>query len=428
MRNVLQGSKQILDRCFAAECAVFLLLLTLHDSAFAQQRNFESPPILKAQQLAPATLLNGNGFHVDDDVPTDSLTANFTIHTDVGTLQAHGLEMLKIRVAEVPAMIELQDTSKTGVFAKSVATNAVRPVAAAGQMILNPVETVKGLPGGVSRFFGRVGLAGQKIAEAATEPEEASGGEKTVEVGKRVGQTTRDVFGYEQERRELAKRLQVDPYTTNPILAEQLDDIALTAFRAHVGVTTAMAVFIPGSIAITGTRIVSTWVWDTPRADLIVMNQNKLEALSIPKATIKNFMRNPAYPLSVQTSFIEDLTHVRDVAGVTQVLELASTAQSEDQARFLADALDMLANYHQTQTPLTSIVAKGTIFGRDRAGVLIVPVEVDYVVWTTRAAYFANRPDLAAQKRAIWLSGKMSPLAKKNFESLGWRINENTQL
>jgi len=425
---MLQGSRQILDRCFPAGWAVILLLLTLQDSAFAQQRNFESPPILKAERLAPATLLNGNGFHVDDDVPTDGLTANFTIHTDVGTLQAHGLEMLKIRVAEVPAMIELQNTSKAGVFAKSVATNAARPVVAAGQMILNPVETVKGLPGGVSRFFGRVGLAGQKIAEAATEPEEASGGEKTVEVGKRVGQTTRDVFGYEQERRELAKRLQVDPYTTNPILTEQLDDIALTAFRAHVGVTTTMSVFIPGSIAITGTRIVSTWVWDTPRADLIVMNQNKLEELSIPDATIKNFMRNPAYPLSVQTAFVEDLTHVRDVAGVTQVVELANTAQSEDQARFLADALDMLANYHRTQTPLTSIVAKGTIFGRDRAGVLIVPVEVDYVVWTTRAAYFANRPDLAAQKRAIWLSGKMSPLAKKNFESLGWRINENTQL
>jgi hypothetical protein len=425
---MLQGSRQILDRCFPAGWAVILLLLTLQDSAFAQQRNFESPPILKAERLAPATLLNGNGFHVDDDVPTDGLTANFTIHTDVGTLQAHGLEMLKIRVAEVPAMIELQNTSKAGVFAKSVATNAARPVVAAGQMILNPVETVKGLPGGVSRFFGRVGLAGQKIAEAATEPEEASGGEKTVEVGKRVGQTTRDVFGYEQERRELAKRLQVDPYTTNPILTEQLDDIALTAFRAHVGVTTTMSVFIPGSIAITGTRIVSTWVWDTPRADLIVMNQNKLEELSIPEATIKSFMRNPAYPLSVQTAFVEDLTHVRDVAGVTQVVELANTAQSEDQARFLADALDMLANYHRTQTPLTSIVAKGTIFGRDRAGVLIVPVEVDYVVWTTRAAYFANRPDLAAQKRAIWLSGKMSPLAKKNFESLGWRINENTQL
>jgi hypothetical protein len=426
---VCEDSKYIVKRWSSAACATFLVALSLQHPAFAQQREqFESPPILKAQQLAPASLLSGNGFSVDENVPTDGLTANFTIHSDLGVLQAHGLEMLKIRVAEVPAMIELQNTSKAGVFAKSVATNAARPVVAAGQMILNPVETVKGLPGGVSRFFGRVGLAGQKIAEAATEPEEASGGEKTVEVGKRVGQTTRDVFGYEQERRELAKRLHVDPYTTNPILTEQLDDIALTAFRAHVGVTTTMAVFIPGSIAITGTRIVSTWVWDTPRADLIVMNQNKLEELSIPDATIKTFMRNLAYPLSVQTAFVEDLTRVRNVAGVTQVVELASTAQSEDQARFLADALDMLANYHQRQTPLTSIVAKGTIFGRDRAGALIVPVEVDYVAWTPRASYFANRPDLVAPKRAIWLSGKMSPLAKKNFESLGWRISENTQL
>jgi len=127
-------------------------------------------------------------------------------------------------------------------------------------------------------------------------------------------------------------------------------------------------------------------------------------------------------------AFVENLTHVRGVPGVPDVVALASTAESEDQARFLADALDMLVNYHQTQTRLTNILAKGTIFGRDRTGVLIVPVEVDYVVWTNRAAYFAERPDLAAQKRAIWLSGRMSPLAKKNFESLGWRINENTQL
>jgi len=424
-----QNSRNSQGRLWTLWAAAFLFLLSARSLAFAQQREqFESPPILKAQQLAPASLLNGNGFHVDDNVPTDGLTANFTIHTDLGTLQAHGLEMLRIRIAEVPAMIELQNTSKTGVFARSVATNAVRPVAAAGQMILNPVETVKGLPGGVSRFFGRVGLGAQKIAQAATEPEDASAGEKTVETGKTVGQATRDVFGYEQERRELAQRLHVDPYTTNPILKEQLDDIALTAFRAHVGVTTTMSVLIPGSMAITGTRIVSTWVWDTPRADLIVMNQNKLKEMHVPEAAVKAFMNNPALPLSVQTAFVEDLTHLRDVPGIADVVDLASTAQSEDQARFLADALDMLASYHQKQTPLTSMVGEGTIFGRDRSGVLIIPVEVDYVVWTPRTAYFASRPDLVAQKRAIWLSGKMSPLAKKNFESRGWRINENARL
>jgi len=189
-----------------------------------------------------------------------------------------------------------------------------------------------------------------------------------------------------------------------------------------------MAVFIPGSTAITATRIVSTWVWDTPKADLIVMNQNKLKELHVPEQNIKVFMRNPAFPLSVQTAFVENLTHLRGVPGVLDVVALASTAKSEDQARFLADALDMLAKYHQTQTPLVKIIAKGTIIGRDRTGLLLVPAQADYVVWTRRTAYFANRPDLAASKRSIWLSGRMSPLAKKNFESLGWTINENSQL
>jgi hypothetical protein len=406
-----------------------VLLLGLGSIAGAQSdTSFEVPPILRAQDLAPPSLLNGKGFHVDDQVPTDGMTANFIIRTDLGILQAHGLEMLKIRVAEVPAMTQLQNTSKSKVFAQSVAKNAVRPVAAAGQMVLNPVDTVKGLPGGVSRFFGRVGHGAQKIKEAATEPAEASAGEKTVQVAKRTGQATRDVFGYEQERRELAKRLHVDPYTTNPILSKQLDDFALTAFRAHVGVTTTMSVFIPGSIAITATRIVSTWVWDTPKADLIVMNRKKLEKLPVPQQTIKAFMGNPAFPLTVQTAFVESVTQLRAVPGVLGTVALASTVDSEDQARFLTDAVQALAKYHQTQTPLVTLIAKRTIIGRDRTGVIIVPAEVDYVVWTKRMADFASRPDLAVPKRTIWLSGKMSPMAKRNFESLGWTTYEDSTL
>jgi hypothetical protein len=139
-------------------------------------------------------------------------------------------------------------------------------------------------------------------------------------------------------------------------------------------------------------------------------------------------MRNQAFPLSVQTAFVEDLTRVSGVPGLTGIVALASTAESEDQARFLAGCLDMLANYHQSQTPLVSIIARGTVIGRDRAGVVVVPAEVDYVSWTKRASYFANRPDLVSPKRGAWLSGQMSPLAKKNFQALGWSVHEKARL
>lgn len=65
------------------------------------------------------------------------------------------------------------------------------------------------------------------------------------------------------------------------------------------GVTTAMSVFIPGSMAITATRVVSTWVYDTPQADLIPQNQKKLQEMNVPDANIHAFMGNTAFPLSV---------------------------------------------------------------------------------------------------------------------------------
>ena len=258
------------------------------------------------------------------------------------------------------------------------------------------------------------------------EPEGGSGSEKAAQLATNTGKATRDVFGYEQERRELAKRLHVDPYTTNPILSKQLDDFALVAFRAHVGVTTTMAVFIPGSMAITATRVVSTWVWDTPKADLIVQNQNRLKQLGVRDTEIHAFMRNPVFPLSVQTAFLANLERLPGVPGRKDAVMLASTAESEEQARFLTDAVGMLARYHETQTPLAKIIVRRAIVGEDRNGAIVGEAPVDYVSWTEQVAYFASRPDLQKRQRTIWLTGQFSPLAKKNFEALGWVIHEKT--
>jgi hypothetical protein len=409
---------------FLRRLIIMGLLLTAVLVGVSPAQEFERPPTLPARLLAPASLLSGDGFHVNNQVPTDGLLAHYTIQSDVGMFQANSTEMLKIRVAEIPAIQELTKTSKTKVFAQSVATNAARPVAAAGQMVMHPVETVKGLPAGVGRFFGRVGLAGQRLKQAATEPEEASAGEKAGQFAKRAGQTTRDVFGYEQERRELAKKLQVDPYTTNPVLSKQLDDFALTAFRAHVGVTTTMSVFIPGSMAITATRVVSQWVWDTPRADLIVKDEDALHELQVPDAHIRTFMRNPVFPLSVQTAFVENLKRLSGVPGSVEAVELASTVESEEQARFLTDSVGMLARYHETQAPIVKLMVRKAIIGQDRNGAIVVQAPVDYVSWTQIMSQFAHRSDLQGHKRIIWVTGQFSPLARKNFETLGWVTNE----
>ena len=66
---------------------------------------------------------------------------------------------------------------------------------------------------------------------------------------------TADVLGYEQERRALAKRLGVDPYTTNHVLSEKMNDLAWVAFSGRVGLNTVGAVVVPFSMAISATSI-----------------------------------------------------------------------------------------------------------------------------------------------------------------------------
>src|SRR5271166_7009790 len=86
--------------------AVLIALLLALPAAAGQ---FEAPPALPAQTLAPAGLVNGPGFHVDSPVPTDGLMALFTIRSDVGTFPAPGIDMLRVRVAELPAIVQLKN-------------------------------------------------------------------------------------------------------------------------------------------------------------------------------------------------------------------------------------------------------------------------------------------------------------------------------
>src|SRR5262249_29231046 len=277
----------------------------------------------------------------------------------------------------------------------------------------------QGLPAAVGRCLGRVGLGAAKIEETATQPESKGQGLEA------AGQATRDVFGYEQERRGLAKKLKVDPYTTNPVLSKQLDDFALTAFRAHVAVTTSMSVFIPGSMAITATRVVAQWVWDKPKADLILQNKQSLQALGVSDAQIRVFESKPVFPLSVQTAFVANLGNLPGVAGRAQAVALASTAQSEVQARFLTDSVGMLVRYNQTQTPIARLLVRKAIIGQDRKGAIVAQAPVDYVSWIQNVSYFANRPDLLSRRRTLWVTGQLFPLANRNFESLVLALPHN---
>ena len=385
--------------------------------------DYERPPVVDASQLVPEKLLDDRRFRIDPKVPTDGLLGLFTVRGAVGRFEVRGVDLLETRVAEIPAIERLKGMSRSKVFASALGGAAARPLRAAAGMARHPMDTAKGVPGGVSRFFDRVGSGSKQLVAAATD-RKADTGRRPATVAGQAGVATRDALGYEQERRLLAKEMKVDPYTMNPVLAKQLDEVAWVSFTGRIGVGALMAVVVPGSFALSATSFANDLVWDTPRGDLVVRSQKGLDALRVPAAQAQAFTKNPAFSLSVQTALVDDLQKLTDVEGRAAVITLAGSAESEEQARFVANAVHLLVQHHETRGPLAKVSARGTVVGRERGGAVVVPGPVDYVAWTEKVAGFARREDLAAPTRSLWLTGRMSPRARKEFEALGWTVHE----
>jgi hypothetical protein len=244
---------------------------------------FEPPPVLSARELLPPDLLAGPLFQVDDRVPTDGLLGHFTLRSSLGVFVAPGRELLRIRIAELPAIQHLESMSQTDVFLKAAANAAAKPIEAAADIIQNPVATAKAIPAGVSRFFSRVELGAERVTQSASDSSKSAEA-KAQETARRIGSATITALGFEQARRQLAKGLGVDPYTTNPVLARKLTDVAWVSFSGRLGVNVLVSAVVPASIAISGTSFTHDLVYDTPTADLVVLNKQKVLALGASEA------------------------------------------------------------------------------------------------------------------------------------------------
>lgn len=398
-----------------------VLLVTGSHAAASAQTVYEAQPVLRVSELAPASLLSGPRFKVDERVPTTEFLARFTIRSDFGVVEAHGREMLATRVAEVGALEQLANVGKSEEFLKAAGKAAARPVEAAANIVVNPAETVQGLPGAAGRLWDRVEFGTRRMKEAASEPGKSTE-DKAAEVTKRVGSVSVDVLGYDEERRTLAKRLGVDPYTTNPLLAEKLTDVAWVAFSGRLA-----AVAIPFGMALTAASVTNELVWDMAPADLIKLNEKKLLDMGASDQQAQALLRNPWYSLTVLTSLVTGLESLGRLPGRDQVVAFAATATSEDQARLINGAVQMLARYHATVEPLAQLAAPGPVIGRDRDGSLVVAAPLDYVAWTERMSLFARRSELQAKRRLAWITGDFSPRAKQELEAAGWTLRAGVE-
>jgi hypothetical protein len=123
------------------------------------------------------------------------------------------------------------------------------------------------------------------------------------------------------------------------------------------------------------------------------------------------------------------------VADRGALVRLALPSQNFTVALFRQRQAQMYAGYNKSVTPLASFISLGQFaLARTQNGALVFDFPADYVVWTepmarliTSANQVVNSSFPGTTDKQVWLTGSLSPRARKEIESRGWQIHDRAE-
>ena len=244
----------------------------------------------------------------------------------------------------------MQEVQKSQAFQDSLLRAASAPIQLVQSAVTNPVGTVENIGQGLGSVLGRdrvprqIGRpdpwrTAQPALRRALRAPARSGGEDD------AARVHGDPFGYNKARRDWARQLNIDPYTSNPVLRPLLDNASAASFAGSFAINTAIgAVSMGANLVVTFDTDVRDAVWNQPAVDLARQNESRLLAMGVSGRTTRDFLRNRWFTPSLQTALVIALSKLGDVSGAESVILVASQVQGETRVRFLVESVWMLGN------------------------------------------------------------------------------------
>ena len=420
------------------QLTVLNVFILLPAAASSDNHEFEDAADLRASDILPADLLSGGHHSVEELVRNDGYLNYYSIKSDYGEFEAISTQMVRTRVGEINALAELDELTKTEVFAKAAVDAGVGQVKAIAQFATNPVETVVGIPSGIGRMFKRFKRqAGEAVDTTqefvAGDDEEAGDGEEDDEyeedaestTDKAVG-LTESVMGVSGAQRAWSQKLGTDPYSSNEVLQAAIKEFAWAEKLGSFGMGFAGIPSIPGANIIGD---VNEAVWSKDPYELQDLNRARLVATGADEELIEEYVNNPKMTPSQQTLLTAAIAEIVDADGREGILRQALNVETEAEANFLIKSVTMMAWYHINRAPVTSVMTYAAIpVGFTDDGTAAFLFAVDHVYWTDTIAEAAGNH--AAQSGAdsdseIWLLGTASERTKTELDRLGFSVQEN---
>lgn len=401
--------------CWKRVSMVCMIVLAVASAAGAA--DYETQTNKPVQQVLPAAVAAGPDYKVNDPVVADGYMYRFNVTSTYGPFDVTGTGALRKLEKEIWAIGQLKDVTRSEAFLKSLKDQAGKPLVFAKDVITKPVDTLTGIPKGVGRLFGN-------ISESLTtkrNPAQESRASEVLLVG--------------SFKRDYATRFNVDPYSSNPVLQEELDKIGKAA---AFGSWTASAAMIPiggpASSVITATSLSKSFnniLATEPPTRIRIINEEKLRQMGINPDVAKTYLDQPVYTPTQNLLLVDSLARLGAATGRDAYLNASLVAADEVEANFFVNMAQILRGYHETQGPITGITMVGSLtVAQTKSGAAVIPFALDHGVWT------ANGDKLSQNMKAtykapgfngnfeIWITGTASATAKQEFQARGFKVVE----
>lgn len=387
---------------------------------------FEVPQVWPATKFLPARSLAGDGWRIDATVSNDGLFNTWEVASLSGPYRITGDERLGELLVEIEATGRLREVSKSKEFAAGLQDAAKAQWDAVSNVAKAPVDTVKKLPKGASRFLGKVGNTVKHTAQGTLDIDKSATPE----------QTARNVLGIERAKRLIAAELGVNPYSRNPALQQALNDVATVRAFGKLTVSVGSFIFVPATIgtALTGVNITNSLTKEQLAADpkeLAAANRARAATLGVPSSAFEELNSNGHYDPWTRTAFWNSLAKVRAKGLAAFVVAAGNASRDLDAFSYLRVA-QMMGRLQAKGGGIAEIVPLGgKLFACAMAdGSLVFPCYFDYAIWTEKNERSVERFSEMAKSRnapgaVIVTPGSFSPYAAERIRGLGLEIREN---
>jgi hypothetical protein len=413
----MKSNTLLLTLIWLATPLVAQLRAPLSDAEFLAkfETTFEPGGEVAAKAFVPPDLMSGRLHSVSESAYNDGLRNTYFLSAGYGQYEITGTPALLRRIREIYALDYLRGVSKSEEFGKAIANAGKEKVDSAVRIVKDPFGTIKRVPMGASRFFGRIG-------------ESMKGGRSESEDRGLAG-----ITGVSKAKAQLAAKLGVSPYTTNEELQQELTNVARASAGGGlvVGAATAAVGGGAGSVlSVIGVNqaLQDTLVNSTPE-DLRIINRKKLLALGVNRALTDEFLMHPWFSPWHETITTDALSRIG--ANPTAFLTNAVMSLTEEDAFFFQRIAQILARYHSDAVPLRTIrFEHHAITAIDRNGTLVVPVSLDYATWCERTARRTEEFTALAREGgdikglALWTDGRLSERLREEFRARNIAIRE----